>query len=162
MRSAHFFETLNVIQHKKSVTVWHPPCRTISSRNSRTVDIVPVSPWVGVIVSVRASGCLCLGPCMYWIQNSRTETRTLFGFCLYQGCFIPPPIVSVMLPLMFLKTKNKKMTDDSQQVCSAGVPMGILVRKDWKGIPWYAVIERDWRGVVGGTLTLWCMPWFAK
>jgi hypothetical protein len=63
-----------------------------------------------------------LGPCMYWIQNSRTETRTLFGFCLYQGCFIPPPIVSVLLPLMFLKTKNKKMTDDAQKVCSAGVP----------------------------------------
>jgi hypothetical protein len=121
---ARTFEIINVIEHKKSVIAWHPPCRTISSRNSRKVDIVPGSPWVGVIVSVTVSGCVCLGPCKYWIQNSRTETclRTLFGFCLYRGCFIGPAIVSVLLPLMFLKTKNKKMTDDAQKVCSAGVP----------------------------------------
>jgi hypothetical protein len=124
MRWRALFWRINVIQHKKSVTEWHPPCRTISSRNSRKVDIVQVSPWVGVIVSVRVSGCVCLGPCEYWIQNSRTEKclRTLFGFCLYRGCFIGPATVSVLLRQMFLKTKNKKMTDDAQKVCSAGVP----------------------------------------
>ena len=127
MRCAPFFfskQYINVIQHKKSVTVWHPPCRTISSRNSRKVDIVPVSPWVGVIVSVRVSGRVCLGPCKYWIRNSGTETclRALFGFWLYRVCFIGPTIVRVLLPLMFLKTRNTNMTDDAQKVCSAGVP----------------------------------------
>jgi hypothetical protein len=120
------FRTINVIQHKKSVTAWHPSCRTISSRNSRKVDIVSLSPWVGVIVSVRVSGCVCLGPSSVSIEFKIQEQKRVWELCLDFVCievvFSGPAIVSVLLPLMFLKTKNKKMTDDAQKVCSAGVP----------------------------------------
>jgi len=116
MRCAHFFETINVIQNKKSVTAWHPPCRTISSRNSRKVDIVSLSPWVGVIVSVRVSGCVCLGPSSVSIEFKIQEQKRVWELCSDFVCIevvlvVPPSWACCYLSCSWKqKTKKWRMT----------------------------------------------------
>jgi hypothetical protein len=81
------------------------------SRNSRKVDCVPVTPWVAVIKSVRFRVVCVYAPLHFSsIEFQIEEQKRGWEICLYRDCLIPPSIVSVLLPLMFLKCKTKKMT----------------------------------------------------
>ena len=123
MRSAHFFNLNNKCNstQKECHSVTPPLSLDLDhfhcSRNIRKVDYVPVTTWVGVIVSVRVYGCVCLCPC--WtcqVLNSKFKNRNVAEnfVCIEVVLFL---LQSWACPYLSCSWNSKKK-NDAQKVCS--------------------------------------------